>query len=76
MIHASPWKEYARNLNKPHPCYRSEFWDRMNHYFAFLWDYTFECLATAFRTEEFSGAHAEAILRATETMKNWNANEN
>jgi hypothetical protein len=72
VIHASPWKEYARALNEPHSCYRPEYWGRINHYFAFLWDYTFECLALGFRTEEFSGSHAEALSRGAEAMKSTN----
>lgn len=76
VIHSSPWKELARGLNEPHSCYRPEYWDRINHYFAFLWDYTFECLALDFKYVEFYGSHAEALSRGAEVMSASFAHDN
>ncbi|MGJ8637970.1 MAG: hypothetical protein ACSHYA_01135 [Opitutaceae bacterium] len=68
-IKNSPLKEYAMNLNRSHSCFRKDYWDGINHYFAFLWDYTFECLASGYRVLEYTGEYEEAVSFFSKEMK-------
>ena len=46
LVHDSPWLGEVEKMNVVHPQYDAVHWRQVRHYFAFLWDYTFECLAT------------------------------
>jgi len=48
----SPWHEEARLMNSEHSSYDDAHWKDVKHYFALLWDYTFDCLATGFDFDE------------------------
>ncbi len=52
IVYGSPWHEEARAMNAVHSGYNDGHWRAVRHYLAFLWDYTFECLATGFEFEE------------------------
>lgn len=65
VVHGSPWRLAVETMNATHPAYDAAYWSRVRHYFAFLWDYTFECLASDVDGEllemEFRDAIACAI---------------
>jgi hypothetical protein len=63
VVHRSPWHEEARAMNAVHPQYDPAHWQEVRHYFAFLWDYTFECLATGFEFEELAIPFSGVIER-------------
>ena len=51
VVHASPWRRDVESINATHSQYDESYWSSVRHYFAFLWDYTFECLASDVRGE-------------------------
>lgn len=59
----SPWTEYAKKMNMGHAQYDKDYWERINHYIAFLWDYTFECLAIGYDSAEVQGEYSEVLTK-------------
>src|SRR5687768_13088276 len=51
VVHGSPWLRAVERMNATHSQYDAGHWRRVHHYFAFLWDYTFECLASEMHGE-------------------------
>ena len=60
-------------MNSVHSQYDPDHWAHINHYFSFLWDYTFECLAVSVEGEtlqmDFSEMLAHAVSRIHVTSR-------
>ncbi len=68
IVHGSPWKAEAERTNAAHRQYDPRYWERIKHYFAFLWDYTFQCLASGFVAEEMDGPYAQVLANAVDSI--------
>jgi hypothetical protein len=61
ILRGSPWHQEMEAMNAVHAQYETERWTRINHYFSFLWDHTFECLAMGVEGEAIQMSFLEVM---------------
>ena len=68
VVHESPWRRATEAMNASHSGYDADDWSRIRHYFAFLWDYTFECLAKEVEGEVLELEFRDVVARAVSLL--------